>query len=358
MKAYMGYNQEAFDAECAALARALEMAAKRRMGPKAVTIFTDSQAAMARIASEEPGPAQRYARQASEWIKKLKKRDQNLRIELRWCPAHSGVAGNEEADKWAKQAAEEPDTRGVEWMGYKDRYGMRSMPLPRSLANLKWEISDKKWEEVCMWSKKRVRGRKYLMPKTMHQNKLVARSPKRLAGRYHQLRTGHWRTGQYLKWTKNSNTAECGWCRYRTQTREHLFKNCDRWRMQQKIMWAEIRKTGRGKNRFTIKEMFADEWCTGVVLDFLRTTRVGERTGPPDPGGRGGREAPVPRSYLFLSVTRSFLFFSLLSYCLFLSFLLILGQARQGQGSRREPLADGSRAQRTANGKGLYIISS
>jgi len=56
--------------------------------------------------------------------------------------------------------------------------------------------------------------------------------------------------------------------------------------MQQKIMWAEIRKkTGRGKNRFTIKEMFADKRCTGAVLDFLRTTRVGARTGPPDPGG-------------------------------------------------------------------------
>jgi len=34
------------------------------MGPKAVTIFTDAQAAMARIASDEPGPAQQYARQA------------------------------------------------------------------------------------------------------------------------------------------------------------------------------------------------------------------------------------------------------------------------------------------------------
>jgi len=74
------------------------------------------------------------------------------------------------------------------------------------------------------------------------------------------------------------------------------FKNCDRWRMQQKIMWAEIRKkTGRGKNRFTIREMFADERCTGAVLDFLRTTRVGARTGPPDPGGgegEGGAQSP------------------------------------------------------------------
>jgi len=99
VKAHMGYNQEAFDAECAALTRALEVAAKRRTGPKAVTVFTDSQAAMARIASEEPGPAQQYARQARKWIAKLRERDRNVRIEIRWCPAHSGVTGNEEADK-------------------------------------------------------------------------------------------------------------------------------------------------------------------------------------------------------------------------------------------------------------------
>jgi len=124
----------------------------------------------------------------------------------------------------------------------------------------------------------------------------VATSHRIKAGRYHQLKTGHCHTRQYLKWTKNSDTAECGWCRHRTQTREHLFKNCDRWRMQQKIMWAEIRKkTGRGKNRFTIRENFADKRCTGAVLDFLRTTRVGARTGPPDPGGereKGGTQSP------------------------------------------------------------------
>jgi len=131
VKTHMGYNQEAFDAECAALARALEVAERRRTGPKAVTIFTDSQAAMARIASEEPGPAQQYARQARKWIAKLRERDSKVRVEFRWCPAHSGVAGNEEADKWAKQAAEEPDARGVEWLGYKDRYGVAADATPQ-----------------------------------------------------------------------------------------------------------------------------------------------------------------------------------------------------------------------------------
>jgi ribonuclease HI len=51
-------------------------------------------------------------------------------IEIRWCPAHKWVPGNEKADEWAKLAAEKPDARGVE-------------RLPSSLAHLKREISEK-----------------------------------------------------------------------------------------------------------------------------------------------------------------------------------------------------------------------
>jgi ribonuclease HI len=52
----MGYNQEAYDAECAVLACALGIAAARDPVPDRVTIFTDAQAAIKRMSSDEPGP--------------------------------------------------------------------------------------------------------------------------------------------------------------------------------------------------------------------------------------------------------------------------------------------------------------
>jgi len=46
-----------------------------------------------------------------------------------------GVEGNEITDGWAKQAAGEPDTRGVEWHRYIDRCGRKSAPSRRFLCN-------------------------------------------------------------------------------------------------------------------------------------------------------------------------------------------------------------------------------
>jgi len=132
IKTHMGYNQGAYDAECAALARALEAAWRRPTTPERVTIFTDAQAAIRRMASDVPGPSQQYALQARKHIAALRRAKPGIIIEIRWCPAHRGITGNEKADEWAKIAAEEPDTRGVEWLSYSDRTDARPMPLPRS----------------------------------------------------------------------------------------------------------------------------------------------------------------------------------------------------------------------------------
>jgi ribonuclease HI len=94
----MRYNQEAYDAESAALARALEEAAKRQTAPERVTIFTDAQAAIKRMI-RGPGLGQMYAILARQHIATLRRVRPDITIEIRWCPAHKGVPGNEKADE-------------------------------------------------------------------------------------------------------------------------------------------------------------------------------------------------------------------------------------------------------------------
>jgi len=132
IKCHMGHNQEAYDTECAALARTLESSLGGYV-PGCVTILTDAQAAIRRMASEEPGPGQQYAIQARKHIAVLRRARPGVTIEIWWCPAHKCIACNEKADEWAKIAAEKPGTRGVENPG----------ALPRSLVSLKREISEK-----------------------------------------------------------------------------------------------------------------------------------------------------------------------------------------------------------------------
>jgi len=85
-------------------------AARRNTTPERVTIFSNAQAAIKRMASDEPGPGQQYELQARKHIVTLRKARPGITIEIRWCSAHKGIAGNEKVDEWAKIAAEEPDT--------------------------------------------------------------------------------------------------------------------------------------------------------------------------------------------------------------------------------------------------------
>jgi len=114
------------------------------------------------------------------------------------------------------------------------------------------------------------------MPKSQRLDGMVAGSTKRLASRFYQLKTGHCLTGQYLNWTKNRPTPQCWWCRYRMQTRDHLFKECPEWKPQQKILWAEVKKeTGRWRDRWKIRDLLAGVRCSRAVLDSLSSTDVG-----------------------------------------------------------------------------------
>jgi len=116
------------------------------------------------------------------------------------------------------------------------------------------------------------------MPNSQKPDGALANSSKRIASRFYQLKTGHCLTGQYLNWTKNRPTPQCWWCRYQTQTRDHLFKECPEWKPQQKILWAEVkRETGKGKDRWNVRDLLADGRCSQAVLDFLSTADVGRR---------------------------------------------------------------------------------
>ena len=68
-----------------------------------------------------------------------------------------------------------------------------------------------------------------------------------------------------------------------------MFKSCKKWKSQQAILWAEVRKkTKKRKGQVQISELFAEEECSPAVLDFLRSTGVGKTV--PREGGENEEE--------------------------------------------------------------------
>jgi len=42
------------------------------------------------------------------------------------------------------------------------------------------------------------------------------------------------------------------------------------------VLWKELwKETGRGRSRFAIRDLLADDRCSRAVLNFLSTTEVG-----------------------------------------------------------------------------------
>ena len=109
---YIGRNKEVFGAEVFAITQALEVIDERGEEGQHYTIFSDSQAALARIRYDGTGPAQAVARRAIHLSECIVGRENT--ITLYWTPSHRGIEGNEQADTWAKRAAEGREGRAEE----------------------------------------------------------------------------------------------------------------------------------------------------------------------------------------------------------------------------------------------------
>ena len=98
-------------------------------------------------------------------------------------------------------------------------------------------------------------------------------------------------------WT-DSDT--CWWCDGGRQSKDHLFKECRRWKKEIEELWSEVgkisgrREDGEGPFRSrrgfgfhvrqararpsntTVRELLSNSRYTEAALDFLGKTRVGE----------------------------------------------------------------------------------
>jgi len=274
-RSYLGTGRmEAFDAELWAIRHALDVAIEKREtlqkhGVEKVAVFSDSQAPFRRTAHLEPGPGQRLASQINRRPRSV--RAHRIATEINWVPGHSGIPGNDEADRQGNLAPDATGSTMLERAYTSASNSARRISVGRSAAKAQWEAD--KCSKHFSYRLKGKAGTKRPIPMTR---------VKLLAARFYRLKSRHAPTGVYLKRFGHRDDDTCWWCAgtvTQTQTREHLFRHCSRWRNQQKALWKAVGKaTGwkAGRCRHVqVSELFSVEECDQAVMDFLAATEVG-----------------------------------------------------------------------------------
>jgi len=153
------------------------------------------------------------------WTDGSRTDDGRVGAAIHWVPGHSGIPGNEEADRQANKAREDRGYTVRERIYTSAANGARRISEGRTAAKAKWEAD--KCSKHYGYRLKGKAGSKRSVPMT---------SVKSLAMRFYRLKGGHAPIVTYLKRFGHQQDEKCWWSGSRPlQTREHLFRHCSRW---------------------------------------------------------------------------------------------------------------------------------
>jgi len=230
---------EVYDAELWAIGLALRESVRKRdrlwtHGVTKVAVFSDSQVAIRRTEHLQPGPGQPLARWINQSARTL--HEGGIKTEIHWVPGHTGIPGNEEADRQANLARKGRRAGTVRERVYTSAVNRtRRILEAKTAAKAKWEAN-----KCSKHHGYRLKG------KAGSKRPIPMNSVKPLAARFYQRKSGQAPVGTYLKQFGHRDDDKGWWCggigRTAAESQEHLFRHCSRWKDQEKTLWKEVGK--------------------------------------------------------------------------------------------------------------------
>ena len=123
----------------------------------------------------------------------------------------------------------------------------------------------------------------FKLPRIQKPDQVAMKAPKNIALRYFRFAANTGLTAKYLKLIGKRNDDKCWWCpEALPQNREHLFKECRKWRRQQEKLWKRLGQSRSHKKARPIDDIRR----TSSYLEYLGLSRVDKR-GESRRGGSG-----------------------------------------------------------------------
>lgn len=220
-----------YEAEAVGLTLAAELIATEEDISFPISIFVDNQAVIQSGENFQSKPGSYLIDRFCNRLKRVARSHRDFQVTLQWLPGHADIHGNEEADRWAKKAAEGRQNNSPrELLPEYLRYGT----IPLSISALKEahnKTTQARWKRT--WNKSpRFNRINRIDPNILNHSfvKLTATFPKRLTSMYMALRTQHIPLRKYLHRIGKHRSPHCPFCPGVEETVPHYLLDCPQYR--------------------------------------------------------------------------------------------------------------------------------